>query len=29
VGQIGAGVVDAPVEPFKKAFEGFAENLRR
>jgi hypothetical protein len=29
VGQIGAGVVDAPVEPFKKAFEGFAENLRQ
>lgn len=29
VGQIGAGVVDAPVEPFKKAFEGFAEALRQ
>lgn len=27
IGQIGAGVVDAPVEPFKKAFEHFAESL--
>lgn len=28
VGQIGAGVVNAPVEPFKLAFEGFARGLR-
>jgi hypothetical protein len=28
VGQIGAGVVNAPVEPFKLAFEGFARALR-
>ena len=27
VGQIGAGVLNAPVEPFKKAFEGFAKGL--
>jgi len=28
VGQIGAGVVNAPVEPFKLAFEGFARGLK-
>lgn len=27
IGQIGAGVLNAPVEPFKKAFEGFAKGL--
>ena len=27
VGQIGAGVLNAPLEPFKKAFEGFARTL--
>jgi hypothetical protein len=27
VGQIGAGVLNAPVEPFKRAFEGFAKGL--
>ncbi len=29
VGQIGAGVLNAPLEPFKKAFEGFAKALAR
>jgi hypothetical protein len=29
VGQIGAGVLNAPVEPFKKAFEGFAKTLHK
>lgn len=29
VGQIGAGVLNAPVEPFKRAFEGFAKSLTR
>lgn len=29
VGQIGAGVLNAPLEPFKKAFEGFAKKLNR
>jgi hypothetical protein len=28
IGQIGAGVLKAPAEPFKKAFEGFAKQLR-
>jgi hypothetical protein len=28
IGQIGAGVLNAPVEPFRKAFEGFAGGLR-
>ena len=28
IGQIGAGVLNAPVEPFRKAFEGFAKSLR-
>ncbi|MGA2989998.1 MAG: DUF1116 domain-containing protein [Candidatus Korobacteraceae bacterium] len=27
VGQVGAGVLSAPIEPFKKAFEYFAQNL--
>ncbi|MBU1910419.1 MAG: DUF1116 domain-containing protein, partial [Verrucomicrobia bacterium] len=27
VGQVGAGVLNAPLEPFKKAFEGFARTL--
>ncbi len=27
VGQIGAGVLNAPVEPFQRAFEGFARSL--
>ena len=27
IGQIGAGVLNAPVEPFQKAFEGFAREL--
>jgi hypothetical protein len=27
IGQIGAGVLNAPVEPFKRAFEGFAKGL--
>jgi len=27
IGQIGAGVLNAPVEPFRKAFEGFARSL--
>jgi len=29
VGQIGAGVLNAPVEPFRKAFEGLAKHLTR
>jgi hypothetical protein len=29
IGQIGAGVLNAPVEPFKKAFEGFAKGLHK
>lgn len=29
VGQIGAGVLSAPLEPFKKAFETFARTLRK
>ena len=29
IGQIGAGVLNAPVEPFKKAFEGFARQLTK
>jgi hypothetical protein len=29
VGQIGAGVLNAPVEPFRKAFEGLARKLTR
>jgi len=28
VGQVGAGVVSAPIEPFLKAFEYFAKNLK-
>ena len=28
VGQVGAGVLSAPIEPFKKAFEGFARGLK-
>jgi len=28
VGQIGAGVLNAPAEPFKKAFEGLAKKLK-
>jgi len=28
VGQVGAGVLGAPIEPFVKAFEGFAETLK-
>ena len=27
IGQIGAGVLNAPVEPFRRAFEGFARSL--
>ncbi len=27
IGQVGAGVLNAPLEPFKKAFEGFARSL--
>jgi hypothetical protein len=27
IGQIGAGVLNAPVLPFQKAFEGFAKSL--
>ncbi|MBP7829391.1 MAG: DUF1116 domain-containing protein [Kiritimatiellae bacterium] len=27
VGQVGAGVLNAPLEPFRKAFEGFARTL--
>lgn len=29
VGQIGAGVLNAPLEPFRKAFEGFARKLKK
>ena len=29
VGQIGAGVLSAPIEPFKKAFETFARTLKK
>jgi hypothetical protein len=29
IGQIGAGVLSAPVEPFRKAFEGFARSLNQ
>jgi hypothetical protein len=29
IGQIGAGVLNAPVEPFQKAFEGFARSLNK
>ncbi|OQW94892.1 MAG: hypothetical protein BWK77_08370 [Verrucomicrobia bacterium A1] len=29
VGQIGAGVLNAPLEPFKKAFEGFARKMKK
>ena len=29
VGQIGAGVLNAPLEPFKKAFEAFARTLKK
>jgi hypothetical protein len=29
IGQIGAGVVHAPAEPFRRAFEGFARKLKR
>jgi hypothetical protein len=29
VGQIGAGVLNAPVEPFRRAFEGFARSLNK
>jgi len=29
VGQIGAGVLNAPVEPFQRAFEGFARSLNK
>lgn len=29
VGQIGAGVLNAPAEPFRKAFEGLAKELKR
>ncbi|HUJ11237.1 MAG TPA: DUF1116 domain-containing protein [Verrucomicrobiae bacterium] len=29
VGQIGAGVLNAPLEPFKKAFEKFAKTLKK
>lgn len=28
VGQVGAGVLSAPMDPFKKAFEGLAEELK-
>ena len=27
IGQVGAGVLSAPLEPFKKAFEGFARGI--
>ena len=27
IGQVGAGVLSAPLEPFKKGFEGFAERI--
>jgi hypothetical protein len=29
IGQIGAGVLNAPVQPFQKAFEGFAKSLNK
>jgi hypothetical protein len=29
VGQVGAGVVSAPIEPFIKAYEGLAERLKK
>ena len=29
IGQVGAGVLSAPVEPFKKAYEGLADNLTK
>jgi hypothetical protein len=29
IGQIGAGVLNAPVEPFRRAFEGFARSLNK
>jgi hypothetical protein len=29
IGQIGAGVLNAPVEPFQRAFEGFARSLNK
>ncbi len=29
VGQVGAGVLNAPLEPFRKAFEGFARTLKK
>lgn len=29
VGQIGAGILSAPVEPFRQAFEGFVKGLER
>jgi hypothetical protein len=29
IGQVGAGVLRAPIEPFKKAIEGFAEILKQ
>ncbi len=29
IGQIGAGVLNAPLEPFRKAFEGFARGLEQ
>jgi len=29
VGQIGAGVLNAPLEPFRKAFEGLAKGLKK
>ena len=29
IGQVGAGVLKAPLEPFKKAFEGFARKLKQ
>jgi len=28
IGQVGAGVLSAPIEPFKNAFEGFARGLK-
>jgi hypothetical protein len=28
IGQIGAGVLKAPLEPFKQAFESFAKKLK-
>ena len=28
IGQVGAGVLSAPLEPFKKAYEGFAKKLK-